>query len=108
MSFEAEVLTHLDTINERLNTIDGSLKDIELKVSGVNGDPHNRGIYGALTVVTKEVEAINERQREFTEDIDGVEEEQTRQKAWNKGAAAGAGINAVGVVAVLMKLSGTF
>ena len=104
MSFAAEVLAHLDTINGRLNTIDGSLKDIELKVSGVNGDPHNRGIVGALTEVTDEVDAIKERQREFADDIDGVEAEQTRQKAWLRGATTFAGLSAGGVAGVLAKL----
>ena len=101
MSFEAEVLAHLDTINERLNTIDGSLKDIELKVSGVNGDPHNRGIFGALTEVTDEVDAIKKRQVRVTD-------EQTRQKAWLKGAAYGAGFAGATSVASLLKLSGAF
>ena len=100
-TFETKVLTQLDDINGRLDRLNR-------RILGDEDDPINRGIYGALTVVTGDVEAIKKRQREFTEDIDGVEEEQTRQKAWNKGAAAGAGINAVGVVAVLMKLSGTF
>ena len=59
-------------------------------------------------MVTKKVDAIKERQSEVADDIDDVKDEQTRQKAWNKGAAAGAGINAVGVVAVLAKLSGAF
>ena len=107
-TFETKVLTQLDDINGRLDAIDGRLDKIEFRVSGAEDDPHNRGIYGALTVVTGDVEAIKKRHRELTKDIGGVEEEQTRQKAWNKGAAAGAGINAVGVVAVLMKLSGTF
>ena len=104
MSFEAEVLAHLDTINGRLNTIDGSLKDIELKGSGVNGDPHNRGIVGALNGVTTEVEAIKEKHLLITDDIGRVEKEQTRQKAWNKGAASAAGINAVGIAVVFVKL----
>ena len=114
-TFESQVLTHLDTINGRLDTIngrldtiDGSLKDIELKVSGVNGDPHNRGISGALANMATEVDAIDKKQRRVTDDIRRVQGEQKKQKAWNKGAAAGAGANAVGVAAVLAKLSGAF
>ena len=106
MSFEAEVLAHLDTINGRLNTIDGSLKDIELKVSGVNGDPHNRGIFGALNGVTTEVEAINERQRRVTDDIVIVKAEQTRQKAWLRGATSAATVSAGGIGVVLAKVFG--
>ena len=101
MSFEAEVLAHLDTINGRLDTIDGSLKDIEFRISGAEDDPHNRGIFGALAVVKNEVAELQENQ-------ETVEDEQTRQKAWLKGAAYGAGFAGATSVASLLKLSGAF
>ena len=100
-TFETKVLTQLDDIT-------GRLQKIERRVSGADDDPYNRGIYGALTVVTEKVDAIKERQSEVADDIDDVKEEQAKQKAWNKGAASAAGLNAAGVVAVLAKLNGAF
>ncbi len=96
-TFESKVLTQLDAINKRLSKI-------ETRVSGDEDDPFNRGIYGALATVEGEVKAINKQQRRFTDDIVYVKEEQAKQKAWNKGAASAAGVNAVGVAAVLVKL----
>ena len=89
-TFETQVLTQLDDITERLGSI-------ELKVSGSNGDPNNQGIFGALATMDAEVDVINT-------DITGVKAEQTRQKAWLKGAAASAGLSAAGVSVVLAKV----
>lgn len=99
--FETEVLGHFKTINTRLTAI-------ELRVSGAVDDPMNRGIYGALTVVSEEVDAINIRQRRVTDDIILVKQQQTRQKAWLRGAAAGATFAGVTSVASLVKLLGAF
>ena len=96
-TFETKVLTQLDDINGRLDRI-------QRRILGDEDDPLNRGIYGALTVVTKEVDAIKKRQHEFADDIDGVEEEQTRQKAWLKGAGVSAGLSAGGIGVVLAKV----
>ena len=100
-TFETKVLTQLDAINKRLSLI-------ELKVSGAEDDPHNRGIFGALTEVTEEVDAIDVEQRRITDDIIFVKKEQAKQKAWSKGAASASAVNAAGVVAVLAKLNGAF
>ena len=111
-TFETKVLAQLDDI-------DGRLEDIELSIAGVDGDPNNRGIHGALTVVTEkvdaikkhqreDVDAINERQREAADDIDDVKDEQTKQKALLLGAAYGAGFAGATSVASLLKLSGAF
>ena len=54
-----------------------------------------------MTEFTDEEDAIKKRQRDVTD-------EQTRQKAWLKGAAYGAGIAGATSVASLLKLSGAF
>ena len=104
-TFEAEVLAHLDDINKRLSSI-------ELKVSGAEDDPHNRGIFGALTEIKEhrreDLNTINVEQRRITDDIIFVKKEQAKQKAWSKGAASASAVNAAGVVAVLAKLNGAF
>ena len=100
-TFETKVLTQLDDINGRLNRI-------ERRILGSEDDPNNRGIYGALTEVTEEVDAINKRHQKVTEEVDGVKRQQARQKAWLLGAAAGATFAGFTSVASLVKLSGGF
>ena len=98
--------TFEDTVLTKLDTIDDKLREIDLKVSGVDGDPNNRGIYGALTDVVEEVEAINERHQSVTSDISEVQDEQTRQKAWILGATSAATVSAGGIGVVLAKVFG--
>ncbi len=97
--FEARVLTQLDAIQERVETI-------ELRVSGSAGDPNNQGVLGKLKAVDDEIEDVNERQRRLTDSVRLVKEDQGRQRAWLKGMAAGLTLTGVTGVVTLARMLG--
>ena len=98
--FEARVLTQLDAIQERVETI-------ELRVSGSAGDPNNQGVLGKLKAVDDEIEDVNERQRRITDDVVSVKAEQDRQKAWLKGMAFGLAVTGgTGIVTLAQMIAG--
>ncbi len=97
--FESRVLTQLDAINDRL---DG----IELSVAGTPRDPNNQGIFGKLKAVDDEIEDVNERQRRLTDSVRLVKEDQSRQRAWLKGMAAGLTLTGATGVVTLARMLG--
>ncbi len=104
--FEHDVLSKLDTVGDRLTSIDERLDAIELRVQGATGDPNNQGIAGKLKTVDNELVGINDRQRRLTDDVKLVKEDQMKQRAWLRGIGVGLAVTGVTGVTTLARMIG--